>query len=163
MNLIILMSKSFSILFSHSVVSNSLWQHGLQDAKPPCPSPTPGFYSNSCPLSQGCHPTLSSSVIPFSSHLQSFPASGSFQMSQLFASGGQNIEVSALDQSFQWIFRTDFFYNGLVRSPCSPRDSQEYSPTPQFKSINSLVLNFLKLMCSTLTSIRDYWKKHSLD
>ena len=68
---------------------------GLQHARPPCPSPTPGAYSNSCPLSWWCHPTISSSVVPFSSHLQSFPASGSFQISQLFASGGQSIGVSA--------------------------------------------------------------------
>ena len=81
--------------FSHSVVSDSLRPHGLQHTRPPCPSPTPGVCSNSCPLSQWCHPTISSSVIPFSSHLQSFPASGSFQMSQLFASGGQRIGVSA--------------------------------------------------------------------
>ena len=84
-----------SVQFSHSVVSNSLWPHGLQHTKPPCPSPTPGVYSNSCPSSQWCHLTTSTSVIPFSSHLQSFPASGSFQMSPLFASGGQSIGVSA--------------------------------------------------------------------
>jgi len=83
------------IQFSCSVVSNSFWPHGLQHTRPPCPSPTPGAYSNSCPLSQWCHPTISSSVIPFSSHLQSFPTSGSFQMSQLFASGGQSIRISA--------------------------------------------------------------------
>ena len=76
-------------------MSNSLWPHGLQHARPPCPTSTPRVYSNSCPLSQWCHPTISSCVIPFSSHLQSFPASGSFQMSQLFASGGQIIGVSA--------------------------------------------------------------------
>ena len=81
--------------FSHSVVSNSLWPHGLQHARPPCPSPTPEVYSNSCPLSRWCHPTISSSVIPFSSCLLSFPASGSFQMSQFFPSGGQSIGVSA--------------------------------------------------------------------
>ena len=69
-----------SVQFSHSVLSDSLWPHGLQHARPPCPSPTPRVYSNSCSLSQWCHPTISSSVIPFSSHLQSFPASGSFQM-----------------------------------------------------------------------------------
>ena len=83
-----------SVQFSRSVMSDSLWPHGLQYARPPCPSPTPGVYSNSCPLSQWCHPASSSSVIPFS-HLQTFPASGSFQMSQFFASGGQNIGVSA--------------------------------------------------------------------
>ena len=81
--------------FSHSVVSNSLRPYGLQHTRPPCPSPTHGACSNSCPLSQWCHPTISSSVAPFSSRLQSFPASGSFQMSQLFASGGQSIGVSA--------------------------------------------------------------------
>ena len=88
-------SELSSVQFSRSVVSNSLQPHGLQHARPPCPSPTPGVYSNSCPLSQWCHPTLSSSVDPFFSHLQSFPASGSFPMSQLFASGGENIWVSA--------------------------------------------------------------------
>ena len=77
-----------SVQFSHSVVSDSLRTHGLQHARPPCASPTPRVYSNSCPLSQWCHPTISSSVVPFSSHLQSFPASGSFQMGQFFPSGG---------------------------------------------------------------------------
>ena len=76
-------------------MSNSLQPHGLQHAKPPCPSPIPGVYSSSCPLSRWCHPTISSSVIPFSFCLQSFPASGSFQMSQFFASGGQSIGASA--------------------------------------------------------------------
>ena len=84
-----------SVQFSCSVMSDSLWPHGLQHARPPCPSPTPGVYSNSCPLSQWCHPIISSSVVPFSSHLQLFPASGSFQMSQFFTSGGQSIGVSA--------------------------------------------------------------------
>ena len=73
-----------SVQFSCSIMSDSLQCHGWQHARPPCPSPTPGTYSNSCPLSWWCHPTVSSSVIPFSSHLQSFPASGSFQMSQFF-------------------------------------------------------------------------------
>ena len=83
-----------SVQFSHSVVSNSLWPHELQHARPPCPSPTPTVYSNSCPLCRWCHLTISSSVIPFSSCLQSFPASGSFQMSQVFTSGGQSTGVS---------------------------------------------------------------------
>ena len=83
-----------SVQFSHSVVSDSLPPHGLQHARPPCSSPTPRVYSNSCPLSQLCHPTISSSVVPFSC-LQSFSASGSFPMSQLFASGGQSTGVSA--------------------------------------------------------------------
>ena len=77
--------------FSHSVVSDSLRPHGLQHTRLPCPSPTPRAYSNSCPLSRWCHPTISSSVIPFSSCLQPFPASGSFPMSQFFLSGGQSI------------------------------------------------------------------------
>ena len=77
-------SQISSVQFSHSVVSNSLRPHGLQHTRPPCPSPIPRVYSNSCPLSQCCHPTISSCVIPFSSHLQSFPASRSFQMSQFF-------------------------------------------------------------------------------
>ena len=84
-----------SVHFSRSVVSNSLQPHGLQHARPPYPSPFPRARSNPCPMSRWCLPTISSSVIPFSSCLQSFPASGSFQMSQLFASGGQSIGVSA--------------------------------------------------------------------
>ena len=83
-----------SVQFSHSVVSDSLRPHGLQHARLPCPSPTPEACSNSHPLSRWCHPTISSSVIPFSSCLQSFPASGSFPMSQFFPSGGQSIRVS---------------------------------------------------------------------
>ena len=87
-------STSLLVQFSHSVMSDSFWPHGLQQARPPYPSPTPGAYTNSCPLSWWCHPTTSSSLIPFSSCLQSFPSSGSFQMSQFFTSGGQNIGVS---------------------------------------------------------------------
>ena len=83
-----------SIQFSHSVISNCLWPHGLQHTRLPCPSPAPGDCSNSCPLSQRCHPNISSSVIPFSSCLQSFPASGSFQMSQFITSGGQSVWAS---------------------------------------------------------------------
>ena len=82
-------------LFSRSVMPDSLWPHGLQHARLPCSLPSPGRYSNSCPLSQLCHPTISSSVIPFSSCLQSFPASGSFLMRRLFASSGQRIGASA--------------------------------------------------------------------
>ena len=83
------------VQFSHAVVSSCLWPHGLQHARPPCPSPTPRVYSNACPLSRWCHPTISSYLIPFSSCLQFFPASGSFQTIQLFTSGGQSIGVSA--------------------------------------------------------------------
>ena len=84
-----------SVQFSHSLMSDSLWPHEPQHARPPCPSPTPRVYPNSCPSSPWCHSTISSSVIPFFSCLQSFPASGAFQLSQLFTSGGQNIGVSA--------------------------------------------------------------------
>ena len=82
------------VQFSCSVTSNSLWSHGLQHTRLPCPSPTPRVYSNSCPSSRWCHPTISPSVVPFSSHLQSFPASGCFPMSQFFASGGPSIGAS---------------------------------------------------------------------
>ena len=87
--------NQFSVQFSHSVVSDSLWPHELQHARPPCPSPTPGIHSNSCPSSRWCHPTISSSVVPFSSCPQSLPVSGSFPVSQFFAWGGQSIVVSA--------------------------------------------------------------------
>ena len=89
------LSTGLSVRFSRSVISDSLQPHGLQHTRPPGPSPTPRACSNSCPSSQWCHPTISSSVVPFSSCLQSFPASGSFQMTQFFASGGQSIGVSA--------------------------------------------------------------------
>ena len=141
----------FNVQSGQSLSRVSLWDpHGLQYARPPCPSPTPGVYSNSCLLSRWCHPTISSFVIPFSSHLQSFPSSGSFQMSQFFASGGQSIGVSASASDLPMNIQ-DWFPLGWTGSPCSPRDSQKSSPTPQFKSINSLVLSFL--YSPTLTSI----------
>ena len=87
-------SQAHSVQFSHSVVSDSSRPHGLQHTRPLCPSPTPRVYSNSSPLNQWCHPTISSSVVLFSSCLQSFPASGSFQMSKFFASGGKSIRFS---------------------------------------------------------------------
>ena len=129
--------EKLSVQFSCSVMSNSLWRHGLQYTRLPCPSPTPGTYSNSCPLSQWCHPTISSSVVSFSSCLQSFLATGSFLMSQFFASGGQSIGVSASASVLPMNIQNWFPLGWLVGSPCSPRDSQESSPTPQFKSINS--------------------------
>ena len=153
--------KASSVQFSHSVVSDSLQPHELQHARPPCPSPTPGVYPNSCPSSRWCHPAISSSVIPFSSCPQSLPASGSFPMSHLFAWGGQSIGVSA-SASFLPMNTQDWSpLGGLIGSPCIPRDSQESSPTPQFKSINSSVLSFLH--SPTLTSIHDHRKNHSLD
>ena len=110
--------RMISVLqFSLSLASNPLQPHGLQHPRPPCPSsPTPRACSNSCPSSWWCHPTISSSVVPFSSCLQSFPASGSFPTSQFFTSGGPSIGVSASAQSFQWIFRTDFLQDWLVWS-----------------------------------------------
>jgi len=127
----------------------------LQHARLPCPSPTPRAYSNSCPSCRWCHPTILPSVVPFSSRLQSFPASWSFQMSQFFASGGQNIGVSASASVLPMNIQDWFLSDWLVGSPCSPR------PTPQFKSINSSALSFL--YSPTLISIHDYWKNHSFD
>ena len=133
-------------------MSDSLQPLGLQHARPPCPSATPRAYSNSSPLSRWYHPTISSSVIPFSSHLKFFLAWESFQMSQFFRSGGQSIEVSAsasvLPVNIQdwfplgWDNLTFLVMESLVGSPCSPGDSQKSSLTPQFKSINSSVLSF---------------------
>ena len=117
--------------------------HGLQPARLPCPSPTPGACSNSYPLSRWCHPTILSSVFPFSSCFPSFPASGYFPRSQFFPSGGQSIEVS-MSASILTMNTQDWFpLDGLVGSPCSPRDFQESSPTTQFKSISFSVLSFL--------------------
>ena len=147
--------------FSCSVMFDYLQRHGLQLARPPCLSPTPRVHSNLCALSRWCHPTIPPSVIPFSSCLQSFPASASFPMSQFFPSGGQSIGVSALASVLPMNIQNWFPLDGLVGSPCSPRDSQESSPTPQFKSISSSVLSFL--YSPTLTSIHEYWKNHSLD
>ena len=113
-----------------------------------CPLPSPGVHSNSRPSSRWCHPAISSSVVPFSSCPQSLPASESFPRSQLFPWGGQNTGVSALASFLP--------KNGLAGSPCSPRDSQESSPTPQFKRINSSTLSFLHSL--TLASINDPWK-----
>ena len=137
-------TRTRTIQFSSFQWLSRVWlfaTHGLQHARLPCLSPTPGVYSNSFPLSQWCHPTtISSSIIPFSSDLQS----GSFQMSQFFTSGGQNIGVSAsvsvLPMNIQ-----DWFPLGLIDSVSlqSKGLSQESSPTPQFKSINSSVLSFL--------------------
>ena len=112
-----------SVQFNGSVVSDSLQPHGLQHTRPPSPSPGSGGYSNSCPLSQWCHQFISSSVVPFSSCLQSFPAPGSFLMSQFFTSSGPSIGDSASVSVLSWIFRIDFHQGCLVWSPCSPRDS----------------------------------------
>ena len=149
------LKHTHSVQFSRSVVSDSLRPHGLQHTRPPCLSPTPGVYSNSCPSSRWCHPAISSSVVPFSSHLQSCPASESFQMSQLFTSGGQSIGVSAsasvLPMNVQdwsplgWTGWISLQSKGLSRvfpnyKSTSPTTSQLQ---PQFKIFNSLVLSFL--------------------
>ena len=114
-----------SVQFSHSGVSDSLRPHELQHARPPCPSPTPGVHPHTYPLSQWCHPNISSSIVPFSSCPQSFPASGSFQMSQLFTSGGQSIGVSVptsvlivntQDWSLGWTGWISFQSKGLLKS-----------------------------------------------
>ena len=117
-------------------MSDSLQTPGLQHAMLPCPSPTPRACSNSYPLSQWCHKTISYSVIPFSSCLQSFPASQSFPVSQFLSSGGQSIGVSTSASVLPMNIQDWFPLGSTVWSPCSPRDSQESSPTPQFKSIN---------------------------
>ena len=144
--------------FSHSVMSDSLWPHGPQHA---CPSPTPGVYPNSCPSSRWCHPTISSSVIAFSACPQSFSASGSFQMSQFFTSGGQSIGVSASasvlpmntqDWSLGWPGWISLQSKGLSNL------LQHHS------SKASILLKALSFLYSpTLTSIHDYWKNHNLD
>ena len=147
----------YSVQFSCSVVSDSLRPHGLQHTRPPCLSPTPGVYPNSCPLSQWCHPIISSSVVPFSSCLQTFPASGSFQISQLFASGSQSIGVS---------------------TSVLPMNTQDWSPLGwtgwilQFKGLLRAFSNSSKesiLRCSAFFIVQlshpymGYWKNHSLD
>ena len=144
-----------SVQFSHSVKSNSLRPHGLQHIRPPCPSPTPGVYSNSCPSSWWCHPTISSSVIPFSFCLQSFSASGSFPVSQLFTSGGQSIGASAL-ASVLPVNIQDWFPLGLTGliSLKSKEFSRVFSSTIIQKQQFSKVLSFL--YDPSLTSIHDY-------
>ena len=142
-------------------MSNPLRSHRLQHTRPPCPSPTPGVYSNSCALSRWCHPTISSSVVPFSSHLQSFATSGSFQMSQLFTSCGQSIGISAstsvLPMNIQdWL---PLGWTGWISSQ-SKGLSRVFSNT-RVKSINSSGLSFL--YSPTLTSTYDYGKNHSFD
>ena len=150
-----------TVQFSLSVMSDSWWPHGLQHVRLPCPLPTPGAYSDSCPLNQWCHPTIASSVVPFSSQPSIFSGVRVFPMSQFFASGGQSIGVSAsasvLPMNIQgwfplgwtgWIF---LWSKGI---------SRVFSNT-KFKRINSSTLSFL---CSpTLTSIHNYWKNRSFD
>ena len=148
-----------SVQFSHWVVSNSLWPHGLQHARLPCPSPTTRVV-HLHPVGdaiQTSHPLLSPSPPAFNlSQHQSLSqwVSSSYQVAKV-------LKFQLQHQSFQWIFRTYFLSDWLLGSPCCPRDSQEASSTSQFKSINSSALSFL--YSPTLTSIHDYWKNHSFD
>ena len=144
-------------VLSRSVMSNSLWPHEMQHARPPCPSPTPGVQTNPCPLSQWYHPTISSSFAPFSPCPQLFLASGSFTISQFFASGGQSsgasVSTSVLSVNIQdWLDRSGW----LVGSLCCPRDSQESSLAPQLESISSSVLSLLHGPAPT--SVHNCWK-----
>ena len=150
-----------SVQFSCWVVSDSLQPHELQHARPPCPSPNLRVYSNPCPLSWWCHPTVSSSVVLFSSHLQSFPASGSFQMSQFFASGGQRIAVSAsasvLPVNIQdW---SPLGWTGWISLQSKGLSRVFSNTTVQKHQFFSTQL----LYSLTLTSIPDHGKNHSLD
>ena len=152
--------KTSSVQFSHSVMSDSVWPHGLQHAGVSCPSPTPEVYLNSFHwvryTMQPSHPLSSPSPSAFNlSQNQGLVqwVSSSHQVAKV-------LEFHCQHQSFQWILRTDFLWDGLVWS-CSPRNSGESSPIPQFKSINSSVLSFL--YSSTPISINDYWKNHSFD
>ena len=132
-----------SVQFSHSVMSDSLQPHGLQNDRLPCPSPTPGAYSTSYPLSWWCHPTISSpSPLAFNVSRHQ----GIFQ----WVCSLHQVEFQLQYQSFQWTFRTDFLYDWLVWSPCSPRNCQEFSSIPLFKSINILVFTFLVVQLSHL-------------
>ena len=148
-----------SAQFRHLVVSNCLHPHGLQHTRLPCPSPTPGVYSNSCPSSRWYHPDISSFVVPFSSCLQSFPASESFPMSQFFTSDGQSIGASASASVLPMNIQDRFPLGLTFWSPCIPRHSQESSPISQFKNISYSALSLI--YGPTLTSIHDYWKNHS--
>ena len=139
-------------------MSKSLWPQGLQHARLPCPSPTTGAYSNSCPSSRWCHPTISSSVFPFSSCFQSFPASGSFPVSQFFASGGQSIGVSTSTSILPMNIQ-DWFPLGLIG--LISLQSKRLSSLLQHHSSKASISSALSFLHSpTLTSIHDHWKNH---
>ena len=142
-------------------MSDSLWPHGLQHARVLFSPLSPGVCSNSCMLSRWWYLTISSSAVLFSFCLQYIPAAGSFPASEFFTSGGQNTGVSASTSVLPMNIQGWFPLGLTIWSPCCPRDFQESSPTPQFKSINSLALRFL--YSPTLTSTHDYWKNCSLN
>ena len=139
----------------------TLRPHELQETRPSCPSTTPRVHPNPCPLSWWCHPTISSSVVSSPPALNLSQKQGLFKWVSPSHQVAKVLEFQVQHQSFQWTPRTNLLEDGLAGSPCSPRDSQESSPTPQFKSIDSSVLSFL--YSPTLTSIYDYWKNHSLE
>ena len=142
-----------------SVMSDSLWPHGLQHARLTYTLASP--QTCSCPLSQWCHPTISFSVVPLSSCLNLAQHSGLFRWVSSSHQVAKVLELQLQHQSFRWIFRNDFLYGWLVWLLCNPRDSQESFATPQLKSINSLVLSLL--YSPTFTSTCDYWKNYSFD
>ena len=142
------MQNIVSVQFSHSVVSDSLPPHEPQHTRLPYPSPTPGADSSSCPSSWWCHPTISSSVVPFSSCLQSLPASGSFQISQSFALVGQSIGVSASASILPMNIQDWFPLGWTGWISLNSKGLQDSSPTPQFNSINSLALLFFTVQLS---------------
>ena len=149
------------LLFSCSVVSDSLWSHESQHARPPCPSPTPRVYSNSCPSSRWCHPAISSSVVPFSSCPQSLPASGSFPMSQLFTWVGQSTGVSA---SSSVLSMNTQDWNPLGQTGWISLQSKGLSRVFSNTTVQKHQFFSTQLSLSlTLTSIHDHWKNHSLD
>ena len=150
----------FSSVIS-SVISDSLQPHGRQHARLPRPSPSPRVYANSCPLSRWCHPTISSSVVSFSSLHKSFLASRSFQMSQLFTSGGQSIGISASISVLPMDIQGWFPLRLTSWISLQSKGLSRVFSTPQFKNINSLALSIRH--SPTLTSIHDRWKNHSLD
>ena len=149
------------VVFSYSVLSDSLWPHGLLHTRLPCPSLSPSVCSNLWPMNQWCHSTISSSVTPFSSCLQSLPASGSFPVSQLFASGGQTIQASASAPVLAMNIQ-DWFPLGLTAliSLLSKRLSRVFSNS----TVQKHQLFLLSLLHGpTLTSVHEYWKNHSFD
>ena len=148
------------VQFSHSVISESLWLHGLQQARLPCPLPTTGACSNSCPSSRWCHPTISSYVAPFSSCLHSFPASGYLPMSQFFTSGGQSNGASASTSVLPMNVQ-DWFplgWTGWISL-----QSKGFSRVPQHHSSKVSILQHSAFFIVQLTSIHDSWKNHHFD
>ena len=154
------MIRIISVQFSLSVVSASLRPHGLQHTRPPCPSQTPGAYSNSCALSRWCHPTISSSVAPSSSCFQSFPVSGSFPMSQFFASGGQSIGISA-SASVLPVYIQEWFSLGLTGFISLQSKGSLKLLLQHHSSKASILWCSAFFIVQTLTSINDYWKNDS--